>query len=134
GTVGAINAYNETGADLGARDRPERIRLLQASAEYFEALGAAPALGRGFERTEENDAPVVVLSDALWRREFRREPSALGRSLVMSGKPYTVVGVMPPDWIDPVGGRIDAWGPLDLRPGRDPDEAGDHYLTGVARR
>lgn len=145
-STAALFTYSETGADIGGSDHPRRIQLLPVSADYFGVVRVSPAIGRGFQSQEEEGSAerisriglnsgqsVVVLSHDLWQQEFRSDPSAVGGTFVMSGTPYTVVGVMPAGFTDPIVGRIDAWVPLDLRPGRDADNAGNHYLTVIAR-
>jgi predicted permease len=82
------------------------------SAHYFEVLGIQPALGRGF--TEEEDRPgagkAVVLSYGLWRTTFRQDPGILGKSILLRGAPYTVVGVLPQGAQMP--NPADVWTPL----------------------
>jgi putative ABC transport system permease protein len=129
----AILTYNETGADIGTGDRARRIRLLPATAEYFDVVRVHPALGRGFQLEDENGAAVVVLSHQLWQDEFRGDPSAIGRPFTMNGKAYVVTGVMPAGFSDPLAGAIDAWTPIDMTPGRDASNADNHYLSVIAR-
>jgi predicted permease len=76
---------------------PERMHAHMVSAEFFPALGLQPLLGRNF-RNEEDRAgagPVAVLSDGIWKRKFSSSPEALGRSITLNGKIYTVIGVAP---------------------------------------
>src|SRR5689334_21471788 len=51
----------------------------------------------------------------------------------MNGRPYTIAGVMPSGFSDPVAGDIDAWTPMDLTPGRDVSNADNHFVTVIAR-
>jgi putative ABC transport system permease protein len=70
------------------------------SANYFDVLGVQPRLGRGFlpgEDTPGRDA-VVVLSHGLWQAKFGGDPSIVGRTIDLDGRPYTIVGVMGPDF------------------------------------
>src|SRR5262249_30549004 len=129
----AIFTYSETGADIGTGDRVRRIKLLQTSADYFDVVRVRPEVGRGFQPDEEIRAPVVVLSHQLWREQFKSDPSVVGRAFPMSGKPYTIVGVMPDGFSDPLVPNVDAWVPGDLRPGLQADNADNHYLAVVAR-
>jgi predicted permease len=64
------------------------------SANFFTVLGVEPALGRGF-RPEEDTAPasVAVISHRLWQREFGGDASVVGREVLVSGAPFTIVGV-----------------------------------------
>ena len=141
-SIAALNTYSETGADIGSGNGVRRIRTLEVSADYFDVLRVHPALGRGFEPAEEhgpNDdmavgAPVVVLSHQLWERQFHGEPGAVGRTLSMSGVPFTVVGVMPAGFTDPiVGPGVEAWVPLSLTTGLDMSNIENHWLTLIGR-
>jgi putative ABC transport system permease protein len=129
----AVYTYGETGADIGNGDRARRIRVLPTSTEYFDVVRVHPQLGRGFQPEEEIGAPVVVLSHRLWQEEMGGDPNAIGRSFSLSGRAYTVAGVMPDGFSDPLVGNVDAWAPLDLTSGRDASNADNHWLTVVAR-
>ena len=141
-SVAAINTYDQTGGDIGTAGDVRRIRTLQVSADYFDVLHTPPALGRPFTRDEENGpnsdegmaAPVIILSHALWRDRFHGDPGVVGRPLTLSGVPYTVVGVMPAGFADPVAGPgIDAWVPMDLTSGNDLRNIDNHWLTLLGR-
>jgi putative ABC transport system permease protein len=131
----AILTYDETGADVGSGDDVRRIRLLPATREYFDVLRVHPEVGRGFQREDEagTGAAVVVLSHRLWEEQLHGDRAAIGRPLSMSGTPYTIIGVMPDGFTDPVAGAVDAWVPMDLSPGKDPGNASNHYFTVIAR-
>jgi predicted permease len=88
------------------------------SSNFFALLGATPALGRTFfdEEDQPGRASVAVLSDAFWRRRFGANPDTIGRSLMLNGQAYTVIGVMPagfkvPEWY--LAKEADIWLPLD---------------------
>jgi predicted permease len=69
------------------------------SGNYFGLLGTRPALGRALGPADDrtpNGHPVVMLSDEYWASRFGRAPSAIGRVMTISGRPFTVVGVTPP--------------------------------------
>ena len=140
--VAATNTYDETGGDAGTGDDAHRIRFLQVSADYFDVLRAVPAIGRGFERAEENGpggdggegAPVIVLSHRVWEERFHGDPDALGQTLTLGGNPYTVVGVMADGFADPISGLgVDAWVPISTTPGREINNLDNHWLTLMGR-
>ena len=83
---------------LALNGEPERISGMRVSANFFSMLGARPVLGRDFATTEDTPAgwQTVILSDALWRRRFGGDPSAIGRVITMNDRQFTIVGVMPP--------------------------------------
>jgi predicted permease len=100
----------EAGAAQGGAAR--YVHNATVSAHYFEVLGIQPVLGRGF--TEDEDRPgtgkAAVLSYGLWRTTFHEDPSILGKSILLRGAPYTVVGVLPQGAQMP--NPADVWTPL----------------------
>jgi putative ABC transport system permease protein len=89
------SAFNVTGDG-----EPERIDGAQVSPNLFRVLGARPAIGRDFRDSEEqagSDA-VVIITDALWRRRFHDDPSALGRTILVNRRPHTIIGILPADF------------------------------------
>lgn len=82
---------------LTSRGDPERIAGARVSASIFPMLGIQAALGRTF--LEEEDQPgrdqVVVISHRLWSSRFHRDPGIVGNKIVLDGKPYQVLGVLP---------------------------------------
>lgn len=85
----------------------ERVNAARVSASYFDLLGLAPIVGRGFTEQEDRPGParrVVVLGHALWQRRFGGDPSVAGRPIAIGGIAYTVVGVLPPVRDDLVAG------------------------------
>jgi putative ABC transport system permease protein len=87
------------------------------SANVFMVLGVTPALGRTFTDDEDDAGPerVVLLSDGLWRRRFGADPSIVGRTITLSGRPFEIVGVMRPDFQYP-GREHELWIPLTINP------------------
>ena len=93
--VAAQRAGN--GWNLVAGDVATYVTAMDVSAGYFETLGVAPLIGRGFTgaETQANGPQAVVINEVLWRRIYGGRPDALGASLQLGGITYTVVGVMP---------------------------------------
>jgi ABC-type antimicrobial peptide transport system permease subunit len=91
-------AYWSGMATLVEGDQPERVHSEVVSASYFPLLGVEPALGRLFREGEDaTGAPLVaMLSDTLWTRRFGRDPTIIGKVVRLSGRPFTIVGVLPP--------------------------------------
>ena len=84
--------------NLTGAERPEHLEMVEVSPNYFSMLGATPELGRlfGHQDFALGFAPVVVISDALWRRSYGADPGVLGRSLRLDNDLYTIVGVLSP--------------------------------------
>jgi putative ABC transport system permease protein len=105
----------------------------QVSHQYFSVLGVPPAFGRGF--VSEDDVPnaprVVMISEAFWQRRFGGDPGILGRSLMLTGEPHEVIGVVPAGFRPILNSAADVWRPLRLNlaaPSR-----GSIFLRVVAR-
>ncbi len=129
----ALFTYSEAGADVGTGDRVRRIRILHVSSDYFDVVRTRPRLGAPFGRESENGAPLAIVSDGFWKTELQGDPAAVGRTVMLSGVAYTVVGVMPAGYADPLVPAVDAWLPGDLREGLDITQANNHYLSVIAR-
>lgn len=93
----AMLLYSAVTVNLTGRGDPQLLMGQLVSANYFDTLGVEPVVGRGF-RTEEDlpgSAPVVVISHGLWLRLYQGNREVAGRTLEISGHPYTIVGVAP---------------------------------------
>jgi predicted permease len=91
---------------------PERFQGAAITWDMFPILGVAPILGRHFNPDDDRPGaePVVMLSHEIWQRRYQGDPSLVGRSISVNGRPHTVVGVMPPKFSFPEQQRI--WVPL----------------------
>ena len=114
-TLSGLLAVVGGGANLTISGAAERVTTIAATANMFDVLGVHPRFGRGFAPGEDvgEGANVVVVSDGFWRRRFGADPAIVGRVIDIDGKPTTVIGVMPPEFVFPAGGRAtDMWLPL----------------------
>src|SRR2546430_6801195 len=95
-------------------DQISPLRRALVSGEFFDVLGARPALGRALRAADDvtGAAPVLVLSFGAWQRRFGGDPRVLGRQVLTydDGVPYTIVGVMPQGLDYPRG--TDFWAPV----------------------
>jgi putative ABC transport system permease protein len=112
---------------------PERLTAGAVTGNYFQALGAKPALGRTF--VLENEKPgsdqVAVLSYALWQKRFGGDPGIVNKTVILDGKPCAVIGVMPADFSFPQSAEL--WVPLnfDASPGMKQRKA--HFLRPIGK-
>jgi putative ABC transport system permease protein len=93
-----ITVYNPFDSqNMTGQGDAERVRSALVAGNYFQLLGVRPGLGRLIEPTDDTpaSAPVAVLSHGYFRSRFGGDPSVIGKTLVLDGRPYTVVGVMP---------------------------------------
>jgi putative ABC transport system permease protein len=113
---------------------PVQLRLARVSASFFATFRAWPSLGRAPvpEEDVEGGPRVAVLTNGFWRREFGGDTAALGRTLTLDGRTYTVVGVMPPDFHLPLLRQAEILVPLALE-GREKEFRGIYWVTVVGR-
>ncbi|MFW6080205.1 MAG: ADOP family duplicated permease, partial [Gemmatimonadota bacterium] len=131
GDVATVYTYQETGADVTAGDRTERVRLLSVSSGYFRVLREEPSRGRTFTRDEEAGSSIAIVSQRLLDR-LGTAADRVGRTIELDGEAYTVVGVMPEEFEDPLVGAVDVWVPEDLSSGG-AQYPGNHYLSVIGR-
>jgi predicted permease len=112
----SIAGYRLADVTLTGRGDAQRLQTRQVSAGFFPMLGIEPILGRPFSAADDKpDArPVVLLSDSFWTREFGRDPAVLHKQLVLDGRPYTVVGVVPSSRCHMTWRQMDVFTPLGL--------------------
>jgi putative ABC transport system permease protein len=98
----------------------ESLQGLLVSANYFSVLGVKPQLGRTFLREEDQPGagqPVAMVSQAFWRERLAGDPSVLSKPIVLNGRAYTVVGVVPASFHGVmVGSAPDVWVPMNAQP------------------
>ncbi len=120
--------YNLTG--VGA---PERVSAADVSADLFSLLGIEPECGRAFLPSEDQPGSplVVIASHGLWERRLGADPNAIGRTLTLDGKPYTLVGIMPAGLKYP-SDETELWTPL-VFDQRALSGRGAHWVSVIAR-
>ncbi|MFL5579525.1 MAG: ABC transporter permease, partial [Gemmatimonadaceae bacterium] len=89
--------YVPQSVNLTGGGEPERVVGAFVPSGFFKTVGVEPALGRAFlpEDDVEGAGLVAVLGHETWQKRFGADPSAVGKSLVLNGEPYQIVGVMP---------------------------------------
>jgi putative ABC transport system permease protein len=107
-----------TGTTLSIGDRAERTTGSIVSANYFDAIGVPPMLGRGFlpgEDQGQSAHPVVVISYQLWQGRFRGDPQIVGKTQRLNGVMHTIVGVAPEGFYGTfVGWGMNFWVPTSM--------------------
>src|SRR2546423_11475857 len=138
-------AYRYRTLALVDEQETQSVSGITVSGEFFDVLGIRPMRGRGFARGDEQagggpDGFKVVLSYAFWQSHFNRAEDTIGRVLMLDGRPYSVIGVMPqgfqfPIQTDPIQMYVthaeDAASPDGSTPYT--QQRGSHGLLGIAR-
>jgi putative ABC transport system permease protein len=122
----SLAAWRGIAVTLLGKGDPEEMPVALVSADFFRTLGVSPILGRGFLPGEDQgQGTVAVIGESLWRSRFGADPDILGRTLDLSGTPYTIVGVAPESMVYP--GRVQLWLPLGFGLGRASDRDSHSY-------
>ncbi len=135
-----VASYQVGDRTLTERGEPARITVASVTPSFFALGRTAPALGRLLNEEDARlgsaasaifgDGAVAVLSDSLWRSRFGADPAVLGQGVVLEGKRYEIVGVMPTDFRYPVEAQV--WVPLGFG-GLAPQDYGGFYFQTIAR-
>ncbi|HEX6463788.1 MAG TPA: ABC transporter permease, partial [Vicinamibacterales bacterium] len=123
-----LAVWQLTTRDISAGGVGGPVSVLRVSNEFFPIVGSLPARGRAFTAAEQQPgaADVAILSDACWSARFGRDLSAIGATVLLDDRPYSVVGIMPPAFAFPeLASPVDVIVPLALKP--DPTDHGANY-------
>lgn len=108
----AAGAVTTFAANIAGYDLPERVYGSRVTPDFFRLAGRSAMLGRTLlpEEAEPGNDRVLVLSWGLWQRRFGGDPAVVGRPVRLNGEEWTIVGVMPRDFIFPAGTQF--WAPF----------------------
>ena len=126
-----LAGYNYQTRNLTGRDEPMELLTAKASASLLPLLGVQPVLGRNFLKQEDYKGrdQVVLLGSALWRQQFGGSPKIIGQTIILDGSPFTVVGVLPPDFVFPGPDQVQLITPL----GKDEAAELQHRVGSIVR-
>jgi predicted permease len=135
-SLASLSAFHREVVQLGSDGTLGPAGALLVSGNFFDTLQLKMSTGRGFQAHEdrtEAPLPVVVLSDRMWRARFAGDAGSVGRSVVVNGRPFTIVGVASPEFgFSELGSTADLFLPSAssqlLHPGDSVD--GPHDLVG----
>jgi predicted permease len=119
-TLDGAAAWGRVSLTIAAQGDSATVYGNLVSGNYFDILGVRPVLGRFFAADEDRTPgshPVLVVSHAFWSARLNATPDAIGRSVLVNGTPFTVIGVAPPAFRGVYTGiQADAWAPLVMQP------------------
>lgn len=126
----AIYDQSGPGLNISSGERPEQVKGVHVSADFFKVFGVSPARGRTFSKEEDlpKGPKAVIISDHLWESHFARNPKILNSAITLNGEPYPVIGIMPPSFV--ANPAAEVWIPLQADPNSDNQ---GHYLWIAAR-
>jgi predicted permease len=130
-----------TATTLSVGDRAERASGAIVSANYFDALGVQPILGRGFTPEEgegRNAHPVAVIAYQTWKDRYGGDPNIIGRTQYLNGVQHTIIGVAPEKFHGTfIGYSFSFWVPVSMQeafdtPGYKLEDRGARWIEGYA--
>ena len=130
-----------TGTSLSVGDRAEWASGGIVTANYFDALGVKPFLGRGFrpeEGTGRNAHPVTVISYRAWKDRYKSDPDIIGKTQYLNGIQHTIIGVAPEKFHGTfIGYAFTLWVPISMQETFDPtgyklEDRGARWIEGYA--
>src|SRR5437660_698441 len=106
--ISAVSGTRTSGVNLEAASHVQYVQAGRVSEHYLDVLSIDPVMGRNFSHTEDlPHAPkTAILSYGLWRKAFDADPHVVGRSVLLRGEPYTVIGVLPEDATTPLNADV----------------------------
>ncbi|HEV8598951.1 MAG TPA: ABC transporter permease [Gemmatimonadales bacterium] len=133
-SLAGLEGYDATNVTLTGEALPRRAQGMRVTPGFFGLMGVAPGLGRFFASDEQppNAPAVVVLSSGYWHRVLGGDPAVLRRTIAIDGRPYRVIGVLPPGFQFAPAGEAELWLPLD-RSAEGLGERFNHWLNLVGR-
>ncbi|HEY6189219.1 MAG TPA: ABC transporter permease [Pyrinomonadaceae bacterium] len=131
--IGSVAAFSRRAVTLTGGELPEQIQATFAAGEFFKILGVTPSIGRTFLPGEDRPGAdrVAVISNGFWQRRLAADPKVIGQQLTLDGISYTVIGIMPPDFVSPEATAPDLWPILQLET---PKRRGPFTLRVITRR
>src|SRR5437762_7666937 len=133
-TVESLFAFTRAGTVLGTGSDAKELFGTAVTSDIFRVLGIPPLLGRTFTQDEDRTgARVIVLTYDAWQHYFNRDPSIIGREVLCSLRPYTVIGVMPPGYRYSIGARCEYFMPLQQLVPDSVKNRSSHFLRLVGR-
>jgi len=137
-TFTQVGGYISAGFEVSGAGKPFQAKAERITAALLPMLGAQPMAGRVFTQQEdENAAPVALIGYALWRERFQANPKAIGATIDLDRRPYTIIGVMPRTFEFPLdAGRLsqrDMWVPMSFTQDEKQDETDDFQYGAIAR-
>jgi predicted permease len=123
-----------TVADIDLRVDGRMMAVSLVTGNFFHVVGVLPVMGRALAPADDASAgnPVIVLSDKGWARRFDRDPNVLGRTVLVGGAPFEIIGVMPAAFRGLEVSPPDFWAPLAQRAQFQPGDRGREDSIGVA--
>src|SRR4029453_17265708 len=130
----SFDAFYGRSGNLTGGVEAERVTIQIVSSGFFVNLGVQPAIGRAFTPNDEQwgSHQVAVISDGLWKRRFGQDAASVGQSMLLSGQPHTIVGVLPPAFAF-LNADTQLFVPMSFAPGDNMNSHNNYFLRMIGR-
>ncbi len=117
-TLEDLTAFQTQSVNVTGGERPDRVRGAFVSANFFKVFNLAPVVGRTFAEGEDRQgaAKLAVVNEKMWQERLNGDRN-LGKSLILNGEPYSVIGVVPSSFKQPFDPDVEVWMPVANFPG-----------------
>lgn len=124
-----LAAFQTQSVSVTGGERPDRVTGAFVSADFFKIFNVTPVLGRTYAEGEDRRGAekLTVINERMWRERFNGDPAVIGKTLLLNGDPYTVIGVIPSTFRHPFDPTVQVWLPMPNYPGST-DERSSRFL------
>jgi putative ABC transport system permease protein len=114
-----LTGFQSQSVNVTGSDRPDRVRGAFVTANFFKVFNLAPLLGRTFVEGEDKQGgeKIAVVNEKMWRERLNGDRNLSGKTLILNGEPYSVVGVVTADFKQPFDPDVEVWMPVANYPG-----------------
>jgi putative ABC transport system permease protein len=127
-----LTGFTTQSVNLTGGERPDRVRGAYVTANFFQIFNLKPVIGRTFTPNEDRQGAekVAIVNENLWRRRLDGDPNLTGKKLILNGEPFSVIGVVPADFRQPLDSEVEVWMGASAFPG-DTAQRGFRFLFGA---
>ncbi|HSS19148.1 MAG TPA: ABC transporter permease [Pyrinomonadaceae bacterium] len=120
-----LTAFQSQSVNVTGGERPDRVRGAFVTANFFRVFNLAPVIGRTFVDGEDRPGgeKIAVVNEKTWRERLNSDPNLEGKKLILNGEPYSVIGVVPASFKEPLDPDVEVWMPVLNYPGNDGSRA-----------
>ena len=114
-----VTAFQTQSVNVTGGGQPDRLRGAFVTANFFKVFNLNPVAGRTFADGEDKQGAekLVVVSERVWRERLNADKDLATQKMVLNGEPYTVIGVVPDQFKQPVDSEVELWMPVSHFPG-----------------
>jgi putative ABC transport system permease protein len=114
-----LTIFQSQSVNLTGGDRPDRVRGGFVSANFFTVFNIKPILGRDFAEGEDRQGgtKLVIINEKFWQERLQRDTNLAGKTLILNGESFSVIGVMPSTFKQPLDPEVELWMPVPNFPG-----------------